>query len=235
MCSLVFSCQCQNCFVQLLLIMVFIIFWFVNPDTARAMKVATPEISWYEREPIYSVDLQPISGNFQRLASCIGRIVRVWLGAIIVGLWVTASVSVCILVNIISIILCVCHTECMWPNAIRCAQKTGQMGKNQTNCFSWNSCIIHLEVGRLCSHVGGHFYIWFVWNNQYKSCFIFSQFVSVVLLVISVTEWNNHVMILFNQLPEQWPNSYRSMSMIIVSSLLGLISQANRGNTSDDL
>ncbi|KAK7107539.1 chromatin assembly factor 1 subunit B-like [Littorina saxatilis] len=43
------------------------------------MKVVTPEISWHEREPIYSVDLQPTSDNFQRLASCgVDKIVRIW-------------------------------------------------------------------------------------------------------------------------------------------------------------
>lgn len=45
------------------------------------MKVVTPEILWHDREPIYSVDLQPLSGNFQRLASCgVDKIVRVRLG-----------------------------------------------------------------------------------------------------------------------------------------------------------
>ena len=47
------------------------------------MKVVTPEIAWHEREPIYSVDLQPLSGssNLQRLASCgVDRVVRVRLG-----------------------------------------------------------------------------------------------------------------------------------------------------------
>ena len=51
-----------------------------HPET---MKVVTPEIAWHEREPIYSVDLQPLSGsgNLQRLASCgVDRVVRVRLG-----------------------------------------------------------------------------------------------------------------------------------------------------------
>ncbi|ESO05786.1 hypothetical protein HELRODRAFT_77575 [Helobdella robusta] len=34
------------------------------------MKFFTPEISWHGRDPLYSVDLQPIDGNIQRLATC---------------------------------------------------------------------------------------------------------------------------------------------------------------------
>lgn len=47
------------------------------------MKVVTPEISWHEREPIYSVDVQPGSTcqgscTLRRLASCgVDRVVRV--------------------------------------------------------------------------------------------------------------------------------------------------------------
>ncbi|XP_076445801.1 chromatin assembly factor 1 subunit B-like [Babylonia areolata] len=43
------------------------------------MKVITPEISWHGREPIFSIDLQPCSGNFQRMASCsVEKAVRMW-------------------------------------------------------------------------------------------------------------------------------------------------------------
>ena len=58
----------------------FIYIFFSDTET---MKVVTPEILWHDREPIYSVDLQPLSGNFQRLASCgVDKIVRVRLWAI---------------------------------------------------------------------------------------------------------------------------------------------------------
>lgn len=33
------------------------------------MKVTTPEISWHERDPIYSVDIQPGNRSIKRLAS----------------------------------------------------------------------------------------------------------------------------------------------------------------------
>lgn len=43
------------------------------------MKVVTPEISWHEREPIYSVDFQPGRWPIQRLASGgVDKIVRIW-------------------------------------------------------------------------------------------------------------------------------------------------------------
>lgn len=34
-----------------------------------AMKVTTPEISWHERDPIYSVDIQPGNRTVRRLVS----------------------------------------------------------------------------------------------------------------------------------------------------------------------
>ncbi|GFR69494.1 chromatin assembly factor 1 subunit B [Elysia marginata] len=43
------------------------------------MKVVTPEISWHEREPIYSIDFQPGRWPIQRLASGgVDKIVRIW-------------------------------------------------------------------------------------------------------------------------------------------------------------
>ncbi|RUS85970.1 hypothetical protein EGW08_006240 [Elysia chlorotica] len=43
------------------------------------MKVVTPEISWHERDPIYSVDFQPGRWPIQRLASGgVDKIVRIW-------------------------------------------------------------------------------------------------------------------------------------------------------------
>ncbi|KAK2188752.1 hypothetical protein NP493_123g03032 [Ridgeia piscesae] len=43
------------------------------------MKTVTPEISWHERDPIYSVDFQHQSGSVQRLATCgTDRCVRLW-------------------------------------------------------------------------------------------------------------------------------------------------------------
>ncbi|KAL8571750.1 hypothetical protein ACOMHN_060835 [Nucella lapillus] len=43
------------------------------------MKVVTPEISWHGREPIFSVDLQQCSGNYQRMATAgVDRVVRMW-------------------------------------------------------------------------------------------------------------------------------------------------------------
>ena len=49
----------------------------------QTMKTVTPEISWHERDPIYSVDFQHQSGSVQRLATCgTDRCVRVsvmWL------------------------------------------------------------------------------------------------------------------------------------------------------------
>lgn len=42
------------------------------------MKVTTPEISWHERDPIYSVDFQPGKWSIQRIASGgVDKIVRV--------------------------------------------------------------------------------------------------------------------------------------------------------------
>lgn len=34
------------------------------------MKFVTPEISWHDRDPVYSVDFQYLEGNIRRLASC---------------------------------------------------------------------------------------------------------------------------------------------------------------------
>ncbi|CAL1537992.1 unnamed protein product [Lymnaea stagnalis] len=43
------------------------------------MKVITPEISWHERDPIYSIDFQPGQWPIQRLASGgVDKIVRIW-------------------------------------------------------------------------------------------------------------------------------------------------------------
>lgn len=43
------------------------------------MKVTTPEISWHERDPIYSVDFQPKSPTIQRLATAgVDKFVRIW-------------------------------------------------------------------------------------------------------------------------------------------------------------
>ena len=42
------------------------------------MKTVTPEISWHERDPVYSVDFQHQVGPIQRLATCgTDRCVRV--------------------------------------------------------------------------------------------------------------------------------------------------------------
>lgn len=55
------------------------------------MKVVTPEISWHEREPIYSIDVQPCSTSgtdnvVQRLATGgVDRIVRLWKIKIVEG------------------------------------------------------------------------------------------------------------------------------------------------------
>ncbi|WAR09325.1 CAF1B-like protein [Mya arenaria] len=43
------------------------------------MKVTTPEISWHERDPIYSVDIQPGSRSVRRLVSGgVDKFVRIW-------------------------------------------------------------------------------------------------------------------------------------------------------------
>ncbi|CAG5122874.1 unnamed protein product [Candidula unifasciata] len=43
------------------------------------MKVVTPEISWHERDPVYSVDFQPGLWPVQRIASGgVDKIVRIW-------------------------------------------------------------------------------------------------------------------------------------------------------------
>ncbi|BFZ18326.1 hypothetical protein BsWGS_21365 [Bradybaena similaris] len=43
------------------------------------MKVVTPEISWHERDPVYSVDFQPGNWPIQRIASGgVDKIVRIW-------------------------------------------------------------------------------------------------------------------------------------------------------------
>ncbi|XP_033739407.1 chromatin assembly factor 1 subunit B-like [Pecten maximus] len=43
------------------------------------MKVTTPEISWHERDPIYSVDFQPGGQKIQRLATAgVDKFVRIW-------------------------------------------------------------------------------------------------------------------------------------------------------------
>nr|KAI8742304.1 chromatin assembly factor 1 subunit B-like [Biomphalaria glabrata] len=43
------------------------------------MKVITPEFSWHERDPVYSVDFQPGDWPIQRLASGgVDKIVRIW-------------------------------------------------------------------------------------------------------------------------------------------------------------
>ncbi|KAH9500071.1 Chromatin assembly factor 1 subunit B [Bulinus truncatus] len=43
------------------------------------MKVITPEFSWHERDPVYSVDFQPGQWPIQRLASGgVDKIVRIW-------------------------------------------------------------------------------------------------------------------------------------------------------------
>ncbi len=79
------------------------------------MKVVTPEILWHEREPIYSVDLQPLSGNFQRLASCgIDRVVRV-------GLW--QSLHVCWLLCV-----CVCTSATSCLHLTECQKMFSRMG-----------------------------------------------------------------------------------------------------------
>ena len=49
------------------------------------MKVTTPEISWHERDPIYSVDIQPGCHRIRRLVSGgVDKFVRVgliiWMG-----------------------------------------------------------------------------------------------------------------------------------------------------------
>ncbi|KAI0209118.1 Chromatin assembly factor 1 subunit B [Lamellibrachia satsuma] len=47
--------------------------------TKRKMKTVTPEISWHERDPVYSVDFQHQVGPIQRLATCgTDRCVRLW-------------------------------------------------------------------------------------------------------------------------------------------------------------
>ena len=44
------------------------------------MKVTTPEISWHERDPIYSVDIQPGNRRIKRLVSGgVDKFVRVKL------------------------------------------------------------------------------------------------------------------------------------------------------------
>ncbi|XP_014782646.1 chromatin assembly factor 1 subunit B [Octopus bimaculoides] len=43
------------------------------------MKVVTPEISWHERDPVYSVDFQPGNHAIQRLATAgVDKFVRIW-------------------------------------------------------------------------------------------------------------------------------------------------------------
>ncbi|XP_041351342.1 chromatin assembly factor 1 subunit B-like [Gigantopelta aegis] len=43
------------------------------------MKVVTPMICWHEREPIYSIDLQPGNHSIQRLATaCVDKTLRMW-------------------------------------------------------------------------------------------------------------------------------------------------------------
>ncbi|GAB1597834.1 chromatin assembly factor 1 subunit B-like, partial [Argonauta hians] len=43
------------------------------------MKVVTPEISWHERDPVYSVDFQPGNHNIRRLATAgVDKFVRIW-------------------------------------------------------------------------------------------------------------------------------------------------------------
>ncbi|KAK3585670.1 hypothetical protein CHS0354_020236 [Potamilus streckersoni] len=43
------------------------------------MKVSTPEISWHERDPVYSVDFQPGKRSIQRLATGgVDKYVRIW-------------------------------------------------------------------------------------------------------------------------------------------------------------
>ncbi|XP_005109746.1 chromatin assembly factor 1 subunit B [Aplysia californica] len=43
------------------------------------MKVITPEISWHEREPVYSIDFQPGDRAIRRIASGgVDKIVRIW-------------------------------------------------------------------------------------------------------------------------------------------------------------
>jgi chromatin assembly factor 1 subunit B len=42
------------------------------------MKVTTPEISWHERDPIYSVDFQPGNRKIKRIATTgVDKFVRV--------------------------------------------------------------------------------------------------------------------------------------------------------------
>ena len=44
----------------------------------RKMKVVTPEISWHDRDPVYSVDFQPGQTKMKRLATAgVDKFVRV--------------------------------------------------------------------------------------------------------------------------------------------------------------
>ncbi|KAL5010500.1 hypothetical protein ScPMuIL_012805 [Solemya velum] len=53
--------------------------WAKHKKKRTKMKVSTPEISWHERDPVYSVDFQPGVHNINRLATAgVDKLVRIW-------------------------------------------------------------------------------------------------------------------------------------------------------------
>jgi len=65
------------------------------------MKYITPEISWHNRDPLYSVDLQCGSASLRRLATCgtdrVVRVCSVAAAAIVIDIVIVVICSSCLL------------------------------------------------------------------------------------------------------------------------------------------